>query len=572
MSLRPLLTSFVILLAACDGATPSRTKCDEGQVRTDGVCLDAEQPASVHLSSVGFRPDRGKRGTYVGGPAEGAAFSVISTADDSVVFSGQASAEITATDSDEIVHVVDFRDLQVPGQYIVAVEGSAPSSPFWIADDVYVEPFRAAMLGMYGQRCGQAVSLEWQGVRFEHGECHHADAAPFGWHDAGDYGKYTNNGAFSLGMMLLAWEHFKDKLEVFELAIPERENCIPDYLDECRFQVEWLLGMQDPETGGAHDRITTPNFDGLSVSPERSTTPRNMAPVSTQATADFAAVLARAARVFEPYDAELAERAKSAALAAWQFLLDNPEQISAVTQGFTGSYRSQDLDDRVWAAAEIFETSGDGEALALFEARDVPGGFQLNPSWDWNDLTTLAIFTYLDSTREERNSELVANLGRRVDITSNTIAMQAMSHAYGRSLGSYYEWGVNGMIARTVIALNMAARLAVASGADEGRSALYLDAAAMQLDHLFGRNYFGRSFVTGVGNDPPQNPHHRPSVADGVEPPWPGLLVGGPSRNQDGGEVGFARQWFDSSDDFTSNEIAINWNAPLVYALAAFLP
>jgi len=48
--------------------------------------------------------------------------------------------------------------------------------------------------------------------------------------------------------------------------------------------------------------------------------------------------------------------------------------------------------------------------------------------------------------------------------------------------------------------------------------------------------------------------------------------VGGPSRNQDGGQVGFARQWIDDSDDFTSNEIAINWNAPLVYALAAFLP
>ncbi|HSY39846.1 MAG TPA: glycoside hydrolase family 9 protein [Polyangia bacterium] len=34
-----------------------------------------------------------------------------------------------------------------------------------------------------------------------------------GWHDAGDYGKYVNNGAFSAGMLLAAWEHFQPTLE-----------------------------------------------------------------------------------------------------------------------------------------------------------------------------------------------------------------------------------------------------------------------------------------------------------------------------------------------------------------------
>ncbi|HEY3499090.1 MAG TPA: glycoside hydrolase family 9 protein [Polyangiaceae bacterium] len=571
MLARTFLPSL-LLLVACDSASSSITSCKEDETLVNGVCIEDPRPATVHLSSVGFRTDRGKRGTYVGGPVEGAGFSVKSAADGSVVFSGQASAEIDAPDSAEVVHVVDFRDLQEPGEYYVEVNGSAPSEPFWIADDVYVEPFRAVMLGMYGQRCGQSVYFEWQGQPFEHGECHHGDAAPLGWHDAGDYGKYTNNGAFSLGMMLFAWDHFRDKLEGFELEIPERGGDLPDYLDECRFQLDWLFAMQDAATGGVADRITTANFDGLSVSPERSTNPRNMAPVSTQATADFAAVMAHASRVFEPYDAAYAERLRDSALAAWQFLLDNPTQIAAVTMGFTGSYRSGDLDDRLWAAAEIFEITGDADALAYFEARDVPGGFQLSPSWDWSDLTTLAIFTYLDSTREERNPDLVTDLTNRIDVTSNSLAMQAMKHAYGRSLGTYYEWGVNGMIARTTMALSVAARLAIASGEDDGRSALYLDAAAMQLDHLFGRNYFGRSFVTGVGFDPPLFPHHRPSVADGIEPPWPGLLVGGPSRVQDMNNPAMARQWFDDIDDFTSNEIAINWNAPLVYALVAFLP
>jgi endoglucanase len=236
--------------------------------------------------------------------------------------------------------------------------------------------------------------------------------------------------------------------------------------------------------------------------------------------------------------------------------------------GFTGSYRSGDADDRLWAAAEIWETTGDADALARFEG---VGVYPVYSNWDWADLTNLALFTYLDSEREERDPDIVSTIKMRVNSTANGLATQAMSHAYGRSLGAYYEWGVNGMIARTTMVFQIAARLAEESGDEEGRSATFLDAAAFQLDHLFGRNYFGRSFVTGVGFDPPLYPHHRPSVADGVEPPWPGLLVGGPSRDPDGGN-GFARMWFDESDDYTSNEVAINWNAPLIYALAAFLP
>ena len=62
----------------------------------------------------------------------------------------------------------------------------------------------------------------------------------------------------------------------------------------------------------------------------------------------------------------------------------------------------------------------------------------------------------------------------------------------------------------------------------------------------------------------PMNPHDRRSSGDKVEDPWPGYLVGGPHPKATG--------WHDDKGDFKTNEIAINWNAALVYALAAFLP
>jgi endoglucanase len=83
------------------------------------------------------------------------------------------------------------------------------------------------------------------------------------------------------------------------------------------------------------------------------------------------------------------------------------------------------------------------------------------------------------------------------------------------------------------------------------------------LDHLFGRNYYGRSFVTGLGFRPPMFPHDRRSGGDNVVDPWPGYLVGGSHPG--------ATHWQDIQGDYRTNEIAINWNSALIYALAAFV-
>ncbi|HSI73989.1 MAG TPA: glycoside hydrolase family 9 protein, partial [Fimbriimonas sp.] len=61
-------------------------------------------------------------------------------------------------------------------------------------------------------------------------------------------------------------------------------------------------------------------------------------------------------------------------------------------------------------------------------------------------------------------------------------------------------------------------------------------------------------------------PHHRPSHADGIDQPWPGLLVGGPNSNRSTDKP--ARQWKDEMARYDLNENAINWNAPLVFVLA----
>jgi len=89
----------------------------------------------------------------------------------------------------------------------------------------------------------------------------------------------------------------------------------------------------------------------------------------------------------------------------------------------------------------------------------------------------------------------------------------------------------------------------------------YVNASLDAVAHLFGRNYYNRSYVTGLGREPAMHPHDRRSGADGIDAPWPGYVVGGGQS---------ATGWHDDQEDYRTNEIAINWQAGLVYALAAF--
>jgi endoglucanase len=557
VAFRFLIATSLLALFGCDSA---ETQCVDG-IASSGC----PAKATIKVTSVGFVPSAGKRASYTGNQT---AFAIKRLDDKSTVFEGTAGEVINATDTGESVRVADFTDLRADGEYYVEVDGLGRSSPFKIAEDVFVQPFQGAMLGMYGLRCGTAVQFSWQGTGFGHGECHLGDDAPGGWHDAGDYGKYTNNGSFSLGMLLLAWEHFRDKLELITLPIPEAGGDLPDFLDECKFQIDWLLGMQDADTGGVYDRLTpycascdagNQPFDPLETMPEASTNNRRLAPISTPATADFAAVLARSARAFEEYDTEYAATLTEAAMRAWQYLLDHPEPQAPTNVHYTGYYLTADPDDRFWAAAEIFETTGDEAALAAFEARVPMMTFPAN--WDWSDVQNLGLITYLGSTREERSEETIEALSTALVTQADNMVDASERHSYGRDLDRLYYWGINGVIARTLISLEVVSRMT--------GDAKYRIAGGYQLDHLFGRNYYNRSFVTGIGQNPPAFPHHRPSVGDGVPAPWPGLLIGGPS---DRSSPLIATTWKDESGDYESNEVAINWNAALVYALAAFLP
>jgi endoglucanase len=518
----------------------------------------------IRLSSIGFLPAGAKVATVVGG---GSSFAVKRDPGSQTVFEGTLSPSRTDPSTGEAVRLADFSAVTTPGTYYVEVPGVGRSVSFPLDAGIYQRQLVSVMLAYYGWRSGVAVSFTHQGQSFGQGPGHLQDGlldyigqvgvtrdGSRGWYDAGDYGKYTVNGGFTLGMLLQAWEQYGATLGQLTLQLPERGGSLPDYLDELKWQVEWLTTMPySASDGRVSHKLSALNFPGLSTLPQDDTAPTYYGPYSSSATAIFVAAAAKSSRAFRPYDAAFADRLISAARSSYAWLRANPDNHAANLAGFnTGTYQSDDTDDRLWAAAEMWEATGDAEALADVEARLSNDNPKVRLVFDWDNVGNLGVFTYALSQRSGRSPQLLASVERAIIERADEAVAKHSASGYGRALDSHY-WGTNGQVARVCMILQVAHR--IAPNPD------YVTTCADQVGHLYGRNLYNRSFVTGEGKDPPMHPHHRPSVGDGVGRPFPGLLVGGPQPSP--------YDWRDEQDNYWTNEVAINWNGALAYGLAS---
>ncbi|HEY5959887.1 MAG TPA: glycoside hydrolase family 9 protein [Polyangiaceae bacterium] len=588
LSLR-LCALMTVLALGCDpgtSTTPSKTElpapppkgCESGELWSGTACL--AKPA-IKVNTVGYLVGRVKRATApaVDGTTK---YSIVDAVTDEVVYPGNLLAPTQNTDTGDVTTVIDFTAFEMPGSYVIKIDGLAPSPVFHIGPDSLNEALRVTMLGLYGQRCGVAVRFEHQGNTYSHEACHKDDAlldgtqvdGTGGWHDAGDYGKYTVNAAFSLAFILKAWEDFGSGLGTLE-HIPNRTGELPAWLNEAKFQLDQILKMQHADGSAAHmlgpwAKPGPAAFPGM-IPPEQDFTQRAFSGIGTAATADLAAIAAIAARVFRPFDPQYADACLTAAKLAEAYLEQHTASELPDFSNFTHqAYRTQDTDDRFWAQVELWRTTGDPALLAAVESTlrtSIPINF------DWSNVDNLGMFSYVQAESEARDPAKFAEAKRIIVASADALSNGAGAHAYGRGVGAMYYWGSNGVVARSAMNLLVAYGIS----ADETKSR-YLDAAVQQIDHLLGRNPFGRSFVTGLGYLPAMHPHHRQSEGDMVFLPWPGLLVGGPNSGKDDDPVKALRAtglapglvWFDDAGSYGTNEVAINWNAALAYALAGF--
>lgn len=486
------------------------------------------------------------------------------------------------SDSQDYVSKVDISSINTAGVYKFQTGGLEIS--FNIGSDIYESISDASLKYFYFNRASTSISSTYGGAyarAMGHPDTNvyvHSSAAsasrptntvissPKGWYDAGDYNKYIVNSGISTYTLLAAYEHYENYYQSKTINIPETGGNLPDLLDEVKWNLDWMLTMQEPSDGGVYHKLTGLNFSGR-IMPQNYNADRYVVGKSTSAALNFAAVTAIASRIYANYETELpgySTTLLNAAEAAYAWAESNPNNYFSNPSGVrTGEYGDSNVTDEFqWAATELFITTGSASYSNDINVSEIGNG---TPSWQYTDPLALISMLYHDSLfpsgdiNQARNSFLST-----ADALKNQVVNSAMNITMGTS--NDYVWGSNGVASNQVILLIRAYEIT--------NDASYLDSAYVAMDYLLGRNGTGFCYVSGFGDNSPMNPHHRISDADGINAPIPGMLAGGPNPGRQDGCSGYintsnAGSYLDGWCSYASNEVTINWNAPLAYALNA---
>lgn len=545
---------------------------------------------AIRLNQIGFYPDGPKVAIVPDGAEK--VFWVMSPDLKRRFFSGQLSAARRSAFSEKSTRAADFSGLKQTGRFVVVVPGLGRSYPFEVKERVHLDLATASLKGFYHQRVSTPLPEKYAGIW--HRAAGHPDlevyvhpsaadahrpalsrlASPGGWYDAGDYNKYIVNSGITMGTLLALYEDYPDRFKNLRTGIPESDNAVPDLLDEVLWNLRWMLTMQDPNDGGVYHKCTTAEFEGF-VTPADAHERRYVVQKSTAAALDFAAVMAQAARVYAGFARELpglADSCLNAAQRAWTWAEQHPallyEQEKLNTQFDpdinTGAYGDSKLrDERLWAATELYVTTRSDAWLNNIEwFPETPMTIQ-----NWSDVGTMAYFTLLRHAGRltPLGESRLPELRQRFEAFAGAQTSKTAQQAYLAPIENdkrHFVWGSMAVCANQGMVLLYAFRLT--------NDPKYLHQAMANLDYLLGRNATGYAFVTGFGSKSPLYPHHRPSETDGVAAPVPGLLAGGPNPGQQDKCPGYPsaapdESYVDNVCSYASNEIAINWNAPLVY-------
>ncbi len=556
----------------------------------------AQEPGLIRMDQEGFYPHAPKIVIVAGLPDKTPGFPkgkksffVIRENSQDTVFHGELSEISMSRNSSLATRIADFSSFNRPGTYFVGIPDCGRSFVFSISENVHHPSALSSLKAFYYQRASMTLVPAYAG-KWSRPAGHpddsviiHPSAAslkrqagsvistPGGWYDAGDYNKYIVNSGISTATLLSAYEDFRTYFDTIRTHIPSLPKPIPDILNEALYNLRWMLSMQDPEDGGVYNKCTNAAFDGM-IMPSVAQKPRYVVQKGTAATLDFSAVAAQAARIFSSFRNELpglSDSCLKAAEMAWNWAKSHPDLAydqNAMNEKYepkimTGGYGDKKFSDELfWASAELLVTTGNKK----YEAGVKKGSDLSFPLPSWSETGLLGYYSLLRN-RDARLSIALKDsfrlrLLRMADEYINGLSDNAFRTVMG-GRKSDFNWGSNSNAANQGILLVWAYRIT--------KNIKYLEAALGNLEYILGRNATGYCFVTGIGRYSTMHPHHRPSVADGIDDPVPGWMAGGPNPGEQDHCPYFFHEpetaYVDSDCAYASNEIAINWNAPLVY-------
>jgi endoglucanase len=582
------------------------------------VCLNnvvvIEVPTGVRLNQVGYLPKAPKRATVLH-PATTALPWELRDGGGAVVLTGQTSVYGDDSASGDHVHIADFSAYTRTGTGYTLKVGADVSHTFDIGNKIYRTLKYDALAYFYHNRSGIPISLPYAGDAKWTRPAGHVGVAPNqgdtsvtcfdgidiegvswpgcpytldvsgGWYDAGDHGKYVVNGGISVWTLLNQYERARylgHDGALGKLNIPERGNSVPDLLDEARWEIEFLLKMQvpagQPLAGMVHHKVHDENWTGLALRPDQDPQRRFLYPPSTAATLNMAATAGQCARIWKKLDRAFADRCLHAAEQAWNAAIAHPAEYARDNFTGGGPYNDTILSDEFyWAASELYISTGKAayknylKQSPHFTAIPVAGGTSLS----WGDVAALGTIS-LAIVPNDLPDKTIRQARKHIAAAADSYVAALQSQGYLTPFDpggtGAYPWGSNSFVLNNLLIMALAY--------DFSGKPVYLNAVSEGMDYLLGRNPMDKSYISGYGTNPLTNPHHRfwaHQKDASFPPPPPGAASGGPNSGLEDPLAqtrlpGCAPQkcYLDDIDSWSTNEITINWNAPLAWA-AAFL-
>ncbi len=506
-----------------------------------------------------------------------ATYELRSALDDSVVYSAGltpwSNGALDATSGDQ-AWWFDFSSVTAKGDYYIADQNGVRSETFRIDSAVYHDVLKQAVRSFFYQRSGMDKLPPYADSRWSDSASHLSDKTATlidpnnpegllagterdlsgGWYDAGDYNKYVNYSDDALHNLLFAYQE-NPTVWGDDYNIPESGNGTPDLLDEVKWELDWLLKMQNTDGSVLHKVSSLSHYihrfddnDNLitDFKPSQDLNQHRYAPATASATISAAGAYAHAATVYSAAgNSGYANTLLAAAKSAWQWLEANPTKIPSNfgENGARTGFYTADAEDCDWrgncavpqnanrlaAAIYLFSATGDVQyhnyilQHSAAGSSDIPFLDSLGEAYLRTDgLQTemqdaLLFYTGLsgaDATLVERIKSSYSSAMARPNnwgVFSPLKRFQDNADPYRAYLAADdYHWGSNRSKAHAGNML-ISARL---RQTESGNQNDYYNAAAGYLNYLHGVNPLGQNYLTNMSEFGAQNSvseihHHR---------------------------------------------------------------
>jgi len=475
---RAVIMLFCFLLAGC-----GQTKEETVQVSSEPVItsmetepvLSYEVPEStpgILINQLGYITDSTKVAVFQGEELP-SYFHVINASTGKTEFAGFTEDEEYNAQTGEYNSYGDFSKLEKPGVYYIMAPLLGRSYSFVIEDNLYDEVFQEAFKQYYYNRCGITLTEEYAGER-AHNACHTGKAllredisvsmdVSGGWHQDQKGSKDVELAAENIGIMLLAYELYGESF-TDDMGIPESGNGIPDILDEVRYEIQWLLKMQDATTGGVYAGVTV--YDQT----VGKATNAYVEPMQATASRAFAMVLSKFSYLYQNYDTEYATACLKAADRAWKYAeLTNAE----VMDGW-----------RFSAAAELYRASGLWSCHKVVSDYLQTGAYREN----MDEITFLGCVTYV-STKQKVNTELCSEVMKVLMDKAENVSLEARESVFGAPGNA--EQDNNALLLQNMLYLTMIDHVIT--------NHEYETVIENHLHYFMGRNARAISYIDRVG-------------------------------------------------------------------------